>query len=151
MCRATVYENGVDRYLLIKFEYLRMGDDSVETLYHSLELSSVFVSLRGRNLGLFTQDLHFNVNWGRNPQSLAFAVQDRLQTLASGNCRFICVLSVSSLPRTHPIDEPSSLALNTNLKLYWNLLSSITNYSILIQSRIFYFKYLEWGISYLNF
>lgn len=61
MCRATVYENGVaiilvDRYLLIKFEYLRIGDDSVKTLYYSLELSSVFVSLRGRNLGLFTQD-----------------------------------------------------------------------------------------------
>lgn len=52
----TVYENGVDRYLLIKFEYLRMVNDSVKTLYHGLELSSVFVSLRGRNLGLFTQD-----------------------------------------------------------------------------------------------
>lgn len=61
MCRAAVYENGfmiilVDRYLIIQFEYLRIGHDSVKTLCHSLELSSIFVSLRGRNLGLFTQD-----------------------------------------------------------------------------------------------
>lgn len=59
MCRTTVYENGVVIILVDICSTnlnVRICDDSVKILYHSLELSSIFVSLRGRNLGLFTQD-----------------------------------------------------------------------------------------------